>query len=80
MTIRSEWAAIAARIDGFLSSTAIYFQSLVASKEASYGGVKVVLLPESVRIYAALDQFSKRHSSTLSQPAQEALNRFLGRT
>jgi hypothetical protein len=77
MTIRSEWAAIAARIDGFLSSTAIYFQSLVASKEDSYGGAKVVLLPESVRIYAALNQFSKRHSSTLPQPAQEALHRFI---
>ena len=77
MTIRSEWSAIAARIDGFLNSTTTYLRTLVTNREDPYGGAKVVLLPESARIYTALDQFTKRHSSTIPQPAQEALHRFL---
>jgi len=78
MTLRSEWSAIAARIDGFLSSTTAYLQTLVASHDDPYGGADNVLLPESARIYDELNHFTKRHSAMLPQPAREALNRFLG--
>lgn len=77
MTVRSEWAAVSARIEGFLNSTTMYLRALVTSKEDPYGGARDVLLPESTRIYTALDQFLKRHSSTLPQAAQEALHRFI---
>ena len=77
MTLRSEWIAIAARIDGFLSSAAIFLQTLVPAKDDPYEGANKVLLPESAQIYAELDQFAARHSSTLPSPARDALHRFL---
>jgi hypothetical protein len=77
MTLRSEWTAIAARIDGFLSSTRTYLQTLVASRDDPYGGADNVLLPESSRLYAELGQFKDRHSAVLPAPAREALTRFL---
>jgi len=77
MTLRSEWAAIAARIDGFFTSTTTYLQTLVASRDDPYGGADNVLLPESARIYAELKDFTDRQSSTLPQPASDALRRFL---
>jgi hypothetical protein len=76
MTLRSEWTALAARIDGFLASTATYLQTLVPAKDDPYGGADDVLLPESARIYAELKQFAERHSSTLPPPACDGLHRF----
>ena len=77
MTLRSEWTAIAARIEGFLTSTSMYLQALTASRDDPYGGADKVLLPESHRIFEELRGFEVRHSGALSPAAQETLKRFL---
>jgi hypothetical protein len=77
MTLRSEWAAIVARIDGFLASTNVYLQSLIAERGDAFKGADQVLLPESRKIFGELGAFANRYEESLSPAAKDALHRFL---
>jgi len=46
MTLRSEWAAIAVRMDGFATSTSVYRQTLVSIRDDPYSGADNILLPD----------------------------------
>ena len=77
MTLRSEWVSIAARIDGFLTSTSTYHQGRFGRNDDPYEGANKVLLPESQRIFTELQAFVSRHAGSLPPGAREATDRFL---
>jgi hypothetical protein len=77
MTLRTEWNAISARIQGVRDATEVFWLGGTASGSDPHAGADGAILPESRLVRAEVEQFVTRHRTELGAAAANAIDRFL---
>ena len=74
---RTEWNAIAARIDGLVRAGEFFYRSIEKRTEDSYGALKKILLPQSGQIYEHLVAYNQKFAGSLPVQASDSLSQFI---
>lgn len=74
---RTEWNAIAARIDGIVRAGEFFYRSIEKRTEDSYGALKKILLPQSSQAYVLLVEYNQKYAGALPTQAADSLNQFV---
>ncbi len=74
---RAEWAVIAARIEGYLSSTEAFYKSIEKRTADDYGMLRKILFPEASTIYSLIQNFLSQHGEAMSSTAANSIRQFI---
>ncbi len=76
MSLRTDWNAIAARIEGLLQASELYLLSATVNSKDAHGTAQKALGPEAISIRTEIETFLGRYASHLPPEAAEAIRHF----